>query len=57
MRAMSDPIIVAIIAGGFSITVALINQMRRQNNKDHALNSKKLDYVADLLRDHIRGHK
>lgn len=54
---MSDPIIVAIIAGGFSITVALINQMRRQNNKDHALNSKKLDYVADLLRDHIKGHK
>ena len=54
---MSDAIQIALIAGGFSVVVALIEVTRRQNNRDHGENSKKLDYLADLFRDHLKGHK
>ena len=54
---MSDGIIIALITGGFSIIVGLLELSRRQNNKDHSENSKKLDYLADLFRDHLKGHK
>ena len=54
---MSDPVLVALIGGGFSVVVALMEYTRRQNNKDHAINSGKLDLLADLFRDHLKGHK
>jgi len=54
---MNDGIIIALIGGGFSVIVALLEFMRRQNNRDHGENSKKLDYLADLFRDHLKGHK
>ena len=54
---MSDAVIVSIIGGGFSVIVALMEYARRQNNKDHAINSGKLDLLADLFRDHLKGHK
>lgn len=54
---MSDTVLVALIGGGFSILVALLELTRRQNNRDHGENSKKLDYLADLFRDHLKGHK
>jgi hypothetical protein len=54
---MSSPIAVALIAGGFSVIVALLEVSRRQNNRDYGENSKKLDYLADLFRDHLKGHK
>jgi uncharacterized NAD(P)/FAD-binding protein YdhS len=57
MRAMSDGIIIALIGGGFSVLVALLELMRRQNNRDHGTNSAKLDYLAELFRDHLKGHK
>lgn len=54
---MSDTILVALIGGGFSVIVALLEITRRQNNRDHGENSRKLDYLADLFRDHLKGHK
>jgi len=54
---MSEPVIIALIGGGFSVVVGLLELMRRQNNRDHGENSKKLDYLADLFRDHLKGHK
>lgn len=56
-QAMSDGIIIAIIGGGFTILATLIEVTRRQNNRDHGENSRKLDYLADLFRDHLKGHK
>ena len=46
---MSDQIIVAIVAGAFSVIVTLLEFTRRQNNNDHANNSAKLDHVIDKL--------
>lgn len=54
---MSEAIIVALIGGGFSIIITLLEITRRQNNRDHQTNSSKLDYLADLFRDHLKGHK
>jgi hypothetical protein len=54
---VSDTILVALIGGGFSVIVALLELTRRQNNRDHGENSRKLDYLADLFRDHLKGHK
>jgi hypothetical protein len=54
---INEPIAIALIGGGFSVIVALLEFMRRQNNRDHGENSKKLDYLAELFRDHLKGHK
>jgi hypothetical protein len=54
---MSDQVLVALIGGGFAVIVGLIEVSRRQNNRDHGENSKKLDYLAELFRDHLKGHK
>lgn len=54
---MSDGIIIAIISGGFTVIVAMLELVRRQNNRDHRENGSKLDYLADLFRDHLKGHK
>lgn len=56
-RTMSDGIAIALVTGGFSVLVALLEITRRQNNRDHGENSKKLDYLAELFRDHLKGHK
>jgi len=54
---VSDAVLVAVIGGGFTIVVTLIEVTRRQNNRDHGENSRKLDYLADLFRDHLKNHK
>jgi hypothetical protein len=54
---VSNEIAVALIGGGFTVIVALLEVTRRQNNRDHGENSRKLDYLADLFRDHLKGHK
>ena len=47
----------AFISGGFGVVIAMIGYLAHTNRKDHAENGSKLDYIADLLRDHLKGHK
>jgi hypothetical protein len=54
---VSEPIVIALIGGGFSVVVALLEWTRRTNNRDHGSNSAKLDLLTDLIRDHLKGHK
>jgi hypothetical protein len=54
---MTEAIIVALIGGGFSVIVALLEWTRRQNNRDHGANSAKLDLLTELFKDHLKGHK
>ena len=46
---MSNEIIVALIGGAVTLLVTLIELTRRQNNRDHATNTTKLDQVIDKL--------
>jgi hypothetical protein len=47
----------ALVTGGFSVVVAMIGYLAHTNRRDHHQNGSKLDYIADLLRDHLKGHK
>jgi hypothetical protein len=56
---MSEAVIVALIGGSVSIVVALLELTRRQNNRDHASNSIKLDKVIekiDQVDSRVSGH-
>lgn len=46
---MPTEISVALIGGGVTLIVALLEFMRRQNNRDHASNADKLDRIADKI--------
>lgn len=46
---MSTEITVALIGGAVTLIVTLLEMTRRQNNRDHAENSTKLDHVIDKL--------
>lgn len=52
---MSDALLTALVAGGFSVLVALIEVMRRQNNRDHGINAGKLDALSERQRDTTRA--
>lgn len=43
---MSDAVLTTLLAGGFSVLVALLEMTRRQNNRDHNTNAVKLDVLA-----------
>jgi len=46
---METEIIVALIGASATLIVTLLERTRRQNNKDHASNSTKLDAIADKI--------
>jgi hypothetical protein len=46
---MPTEIAVALIGASVTLLVALIELMRRQNNRDHATNITKLDAIADKI--------
>ena len=56
---MQTEIVVALIGGSVSIVIALLELTRRQNNRDHASNSIKLDKVIekiDQVDSRVSGH-
>jgi hypothetical protein len=46
---MNEQIVVALIGGGVTLIVSLLEWTRRQNNRDHASNAEKLDKVLDKV--------
>jgi hypothetical protein len=56
---MDTEIIVALIGASVTLLVTLLELTRRQNNKDHASNSVKLDRVIekiDQVDSRVSGH-
>lgn len=53
---MDNPALVALITGGFSVIVALISKLMRDNHRDHGLVMRKLRRIEFKLDDHIEGH-
>lgn len=53
---MSDGILVALIGGGFSVVVALMERARRENARDHDFNSQKLDRIESKIDGHVTDH-
>jgi hypothetical protein len=46
---MQTEIIVALIGGSVTLIVSLMELTRRQNNRDHATNTEKLDQVISKI--------
>jgi hypothetical protein len=44
---MSEAVLATLVAGGFSVLVALLERSRRENNRDHNINYEKLTVIAD----------
>jgi hypothetical protein len=58
-RTMSEQVVVALIGSATGIIIALLEWTRRQNNRDHASNSEKLDRVIDKIEQvdsRVSGH-
>lgn len=53
---MSDQVLVSLIAGGFSVVVAMIEFTRRTNDRDHQSNARKLDRIEVKIDGHINDH-
>ncbi len=53
---MSDLIAAALVTGGFSVMVALIERMRRENARDHGANANKLDRIESKIDNHVTDH-
>jgi hypothetical protein len=53
---MSDVVAAALVTGGFSVVVAMLEWTRRQNNRDHGENSRKLDRIEGKIDSHINDH-
>ena len=53
---MDSPVVVAVIAGGFSVLVALIHRLGKQNRKDHGDVSRQLGRIEGKLDAHVEDH-
>lgn len=54
---MPTEIVVATIAGGFSVVVALIGRLMRQNKRDHGDVSRALGRIEGKLNAHVEDHR
>ena len=52
-----SPIVVALIAGGFSVLVALIQRAKKENHADHAVVQKALGRIEGKLDAHLEDHR
>lgn len=53
---MDTGVLAAIVTGGFSVVVALIGKLLRDNHRDHGLVMWKLRRIERKLDGHIEGH-
>ena len=54
---METAVIVALIAGGFSVLVALIQRAKKENHADHAVVAKALGRIEGKLDAHVEDHR
>ena len=54
---MPTEVVVALIAGGFSIIVALLHRLGRQNKRDHGDVSRALGRIEGKLDAHVDDHR
>lgn len=53
---MDSPVVVAVITGGFSVIVALLHRLGKQNRKDHGDVSRQLGRIEGKLDAHVEDH-
>jgi hypothetical protein len=53
---MDSAVLVAVIGGGFSVVVALINKLMKENRHDHGIVADSLDRIETKIDRHIENH-
>lgn len=53
---MANEIVVAIVGGGFSIVVALIHKLQKENRADHGTVHRALGRIEQKIDGHIEAH-
>lgn len=53
---MDSGVLVAIIGGGFSVVVALIHKLMKENRHDHGIVADSLDRIETKIDRHIESH-
>jgi hypothetical protein len=54
---MNSEVLVAFVAGGFAVLVALISKIGNDNKKDHGQVHNTLGRIEQKIDGHIEGHK
>jgi spore coat polysaccharide biosynthesis protein SpsF (cytidylyltransferase family) len=54
---MGEGVLVALIGGGFSVVVALIHRLMKENRIDHGIVATSLDRIEDKIDRHIENHE
>ena len=54
---MAPQILVAVITGGFTVVVALISKIGRENKKDHGQVHQTLGRIEQKIDGHLENHE
>jgi hypothetical protein len=54
---MAVEIVVALVAGGFAVLVALISKIGYDNKKDHGIVHQSLGRIEQKIDGHVKDHK
>jgi len=54
---VSTEVVVAVIAGGFSVLVALLHRLGKQNRDDHGHVTRALGRIEGKLDAHVEDHR
>ena len=53
---MADGVLIACISGGFTVVVALIHKLLKENRQDHGIVHDSLDRIEQKVDRHIENH-
>jgi hypothetical protein len=53
---MAEGVVVTLIAGGFTVVVALINKLLKENRHDHGIVADSLNRIESKVDRHIENH-
>jgi len=53
---MAEGVVVTFIAGGFTVVVALINKLLKENRQDHGIVHDSLNRIESKVDRHIENH-
>ena len=53
---MAEGVVIALISGGFTVVVALIHKLSKENRQDHGVVSDSLNRIETKVDRHIENH-
>jgi len=54
---MDTSIVVALVGGGFSVVVALIHKLIKENKQDHGEVHRTLGRIEEKIDNHVENHR